>query len=67
METWYLAPMLNDLRTSFSLCFQDKVLAFNKKGENVNIQPSTLETVAMTFETKSGIFDRNQKKFKVQL
>ena len=51
METWYLAPMLNDLRMSFSLCFKDNVFVFDKKGENLNAQPSTLETV-MVFLTE---------------
>ena len=43
---------------SFSLFFQDKVLAFDVKDENLNAQPSTLETVAMNFKNKNGVLDK---------
>ena len=47
---------------SFSLFFQDKVLAFDVKGENLYAQPSTLETVAMNFENKKWCFGQKSEK-----
>ena len=47
---------------SFSLFFQDRVLAFDVKGENLNAQPSTVETVAMNFENKKWCFGQKSEK-----
>ena len=52
------APLNYGHRMSFSLLFQDKVLAFDEKGEHLNAQPSFLETVAMNFEDKES--EKNQ-------
>ena len=47
---------------SFSLFFQDKVLAFDVKGENLNAQPSTLETVAMNLKNHKRYFGLKSEK-----
>ena len=41
---------------SSCVLFQDKVLAFDEKGESLNAHPSMLETVAMNFRNNEWCF-----------
>ena len=56
-----LPPLELGPRMSFSLFFQDKVLAFDVKGENLNAQPSTIETVVMNLNKKWYLGQESEK------
>ena len=49
----------------FSLLFQDKFIAFDEKGNNLNAQLSTLKTVAINSKNKKMVFlTKIEKKLK---